>query len=821
MGQQTTSGQPTSSLESLVFRIGLLSAGGVFLHLSIRLATTARLIEVPVYALLLIATGIIGLGLIGVAGCTHPPRSLQWLILLSFVGELLINGALWADHSHNKALVVIDSSIYSEFAGELVRVGQNPYQWDMSGTFDLYQTNQTANTPNLDGSITPHFSYPPLAFLLVVPFQVIGLPGAFSMLLTAHAFLLILLFGAAPPRLRPVILIPTLIGVEYTGASVSGTLEAPWVLFVAGMVLAWRKPTLRAVLYGLAIAFKQNPWFLAPFLLLRIWNENPDNESFLSRRLKLRQLLHFVGVSGATFLVINLPYILWNPVTWFEGVLNPLHSNMTYFSQGGLSGLTLFGYIYLDKSYYLMASMVVLMTLVFIYWRHFDLLSDTFLIMPGIVMWFTYRSLWSYWIYWAFPSLAWFIAHPASTVRTSLSYPKSWKRTLSVVSGAVILLITAGVLMINRQLPKAVIVPPILTTNGQINRLEVEVTNTTHDTMRPRFGVHNKDTSNPQPWLIESGPMTLQPGETGIYRIVSTGQDNLVAQDPAQLVIYDAQGRYANTRVVTLKGEPTFLWPDAIPNSRFIYWDDNQTAPIFWGLRVSPFGAGEASLIQKAGQEAVELRLNHTFPGETYVLISSSVLFPSKPFGIWVYVDDSVARAPSAQVGLEINDGQRHLWFLFVPGESTGPVPDNTVKEFAVPVNTWVFQTIDLATIYAQAGWTLPPLEQTFYRGLSADFRMIDLSLFLMGTGSQQDVRAYFGPIEQDHYRIAPETLMAETLADPAGYYARLGAGYRENHNYDRALTAYERAQEFAPSDPDISEQIEQLKLILTEASAQ
>jgi uncharacterized membrane protein len=39
------------------------------------------------------------------------------------------------------------------------------------------------------------------------------------------------------------------------------------------MVLVWQRPTLRAVLFGLACAYRQQPWLVAPFLLICIWNE--------------------------------------------------------------------------------------------------------------------------------------------------------------------------------------------------------------------------------------------------------------------------------------------------------------------------------------------------------------------------------------------------------------------------------------------------------------------------------------------------------------------------------------------------------------------
>ena len=109
----------------------------------------------------------------------------------------------------------------------------------------------------------------------------------------------------------------------------------------------------------------------------------------------------------------------------------------------------------------------------------------------------------------------------------------------------------------------------------------------------------------------------------------------------------------------------------------------------------------------------------------------------------------------------------------------------------------------------------MPSFQRTTFNRVNADFRTVDISLFMEADGAQEDVRVYFGPIVQDGYRVKPTILMAETLDDPRGYYVRLAEGYEIERNYHLALSALERAMEYSPVDPFILRRMEEIDAYL------
>ncbi|MBI5959456.1 MAG: hypothetical protein HY866_12020, partial [Chloroflexi bacterium] len=262
--------------EIVVLRIGLLCAGGWLVLAALRAGSSGLLPEVHTLIYLMIAAGAGGLALILAAGLHHPLNGLRWFILAALVAEVLISAVVWVKSSPRPAYVRIDSGLYLEMAADMVRHGENPYEWDFSAVYEIYRTDQASLTPAIDGSTVGRYAYPALSFLLAIPFQMIGLPGAFMLTVTAQLLVLVALFLGAPRAIQPLILFPLVVGTNFTTSALLGSIDIVWALLLTLMIVIWRRPYGRAVLYGLAAAFKQNVWLLAPFLLIRLWKENED-----------------------------------------------------------------------------------------------------------------------------------------------------------------------------------------------------------------------------------------------------------------------------------------------------------------------------------------------------------------------------------------------------------------------------------------------------------------------------------------------------------------------------------------------------------------
>jgi hypothetical protein len=773
-------------LERRLFRLGLVGAGSLSLYVAFTLSNAIPLIHSPLNLTLLLLCGAIGLSLLLSAGLPRPPDRLRWLILFACLSELSAQTLIWAQTSNLPALTLADPGLYTELAGKLLLKGHNPFEWDYGGVYEFYRTNQVGSTARLNGAPESNYPYPALPILLVIPFQVLGLPGVLSLSVVAQALTLILLFASSPRSLQLLILLPIMLMGNYTFFTTIGNLDIIWAGLLVGLVAGWRKPVVRALFYGFAIALKQSPWLIAPFLLVRLWHEEKQ----------YRALVRFVGLSGAIFVAVNGPFMLWNFGAWLRCIIEPVQDSLIILSQGGLSSLTHFGLIYLPKSYYLFALAVTLGVLLFCYWRHFDVLRDAFWAMPGIVLWFSYRSLISYWVYWAFPMLA--------TLRVAWdSAPapkKSWVPTLAAIVMAAAALVGTGVVLAAVRSPIELQMKyPLWTTGGRVTQITVQVTNTSERTLAPRFATQARVAAhNPLSWQIDEGPLTLASGESAVYQLSSQQDDRtFFTNEPAQLIVTDAGGDYALRGVADIEPDFSFLWPDAIINPTYRYWDSYRQSPLAWSL---PDG-GSASMIENEGRQALALSLEGN-----QVRLLNTISLPAKPFGLWVY-------SPSIEgidYGVELDDGDHRLRVLFGRQSGSGFSEAGVyVIRQTVPSSQWVYQEIDVAAAFAQAGWPLPRLRPANFRGLDTDWRLIDFSLFL-STHASTEVSALFGPIEQPEYFIEPRTLMSESLNDPAGHYLRLGDGYLDDHNYARALEAYQRVLEFAPAEARALTGIEQ-----------
>lgn len=783
-----------------LLRFGLAAAGGLLLQLAIHVSFSAPLFNSSVFVLVVLVSGALGLSLLVGAGLGSPPHALKWIALFAYVWIVMVRAVIWAQTSETFNKVTIDPAIHTDLAGELLLQGENPYVWDITGAFNLYRTSTSASTPKLNAASVGTYSYPALPFLLTAPMQSIGLPGSFSLLVLAHIVALLLLYFAAPSSVQPIILFPIVAGFDFIGVSLIGSLDILWAVMLVGMILAWEKPTLRAVLYGLAASVKQLPWLVFPFLILHIWRDE-DKGTPQSR------VVRFASTSALTFMLINAFSISEDPQAWLRGVTGPLLDNFVFLSQGGLSSVTHLGFISLPKGFYLTVTLAVLGLMLLWYWRHYGTLRDAIWIFPGIFMWFSYRSLVTYWVYWVFPLLAALVTW--APVRNMTADKLSWKTTLAVSAVVLTALFALGGYLTT--LPAQIdirLINPMLTENGQIVRMNVEVENRGVNTLIPRFAIQRFPyDANPQPWRIESGAPNVEPGQVASYEIFTNQEDSsFLVHDAAQVVVTDASGDYALRGVATINPDDSFLWPNAIPNPDFVFWDIGETVPIWWALLDENAGQGSVALDVVDGREALKLSLGDTVIDLNRVALETWTMFPPNTFGIWTYMDSTFHEQGSVAYGLEVDDGQHTLRFEFgLEGDSSFVAEGDYVIYRPTLADEWALKEIDLGAAYSEAGWQLPELTRTAYKGMDTALRMVTLRLFLTARGSLiEPPLVYFGPIEQEYYLQRPQTLMAETLKDPRSYYVRLAEQYFGGRNYDEALRAYQRALDYNPGDLEV-----------------
>lgn len=290
-----------------------------------------------------------------------------------------------------------DVLAYSHYAAILfANGGVNPYVQDVTKALEMFAVQPSDLTPLTSGAYLTTYQYPALHFLVFVPFVLVGLQDMRWVLVLFEVVIVLTLYFKGPKRLRPMLLLPLFAGadlmINFTAASVSDML---WVLPLLFAAFYLENPSASGLFFGLACAMKQIPWLLAPFLLIYMMRAEGTKEL----RDKLLRTAKFAAATVAVFLVINAPFMLMDLNAWFGNVLTPMSEDLVILSQGP-SMLSQAGLLPIGKAFYAVLTVAVSAVLIVNYYVYFDKLQYVLWIFPGIILWFSYRALTNYVIYW-------------------------------------------------------------------------------------------------------------------------------------------------------------------------------------------------------------------------------------------------------------------------------------------------------------------------------------------------------------------------------------------------------------------------------------
>ena len=493
----------------------------------------------PVISLAVVVLGAWGLGTI--VAVWHPravlprtARTLAGATLGLTIGAFL----LWA------YLQVLASPAYGtdeiafdQYAAQLARHGMNPYTHSMAGAFSLFHVSPDGYTFLLNGHTVTSLSYPSLSFLLYVPFLMAGWSSQLAVGLNVLAWAggVVLAFVLLPRPLRPLAIVVGSFSV-YISYAVGGVTDALFVPLLIGAVYRWdRFATTRGpgawrgpVLLGLAMAVKQTPWLVLPFLVAGIALE--------ARRLggagtAARTAGRYLAIATAAFLAPNLWFIALSPRAWLSGVLTPIASHTVPAGQG-LVGLTLYlGLGGGSLEAYTVALVVVFATLLIAYTATYPALKAWTVVFPAVVLFFSARSFGSYLV----------TLLPAALVAaTSVRLPGAvapgapalsrWRHVRWLVAGMVACSGLAVGAIFASGPPLAVAITSVRTTGQLATVVEIGVSVVNHSgrSEAPAFTVESGGQLTAF-WAVGSGPATLAAGARAHYTLLAP---NFFAQPP-------------------------------------------------------------------------------------------------------------------------------------------------------------------------------------------------------------------------------------------------------------------------------------------------
>lgn len=322
------------------------------------------------------------------------------------LGTLALNGAAIALWSTVQVVLApqygTDELAFDQYAAQLVQHGVNPYTHSMASAFQLFHVSPDGYTFLLNGHTVASLSYPALSFLLYLPFLAAGWSTQLGVAVNVAAWVLstVIAFFLLPKQLRPLaIVVGSFAG--YVGYAVGGVTDALFLPLLLGAVYrwdrfgqdrgwrSWRGP----VLLGLAMAVKQTPWLVLPFLVAGVVLESSRRGGTTAG---LRTGGRYVAIALAAFALPNLPFIVWSPHAWLSDVITPIASQTVPAGQG-LVDLSLFFGVGGGS---LLAYSVVLVVVFVALWAAFvatyPSLKGWAVFLPSIVLFFSARSLGSY-----------------------------------------------------------------------------------------------------------------------------------------------------------------------------------------------------------------------------------------------------------------------------------------------------------------------------------------------------------------------------------------------------------------------------------------
>ena len=273
-----------------------------------------------------------------------------------------------------------------------LRQGQFAGRLDFPSSSELHQAFQRAlihgNGPEFETKV----SYPALCFLVLVPLVLFHYDNVIPFYLLSYLLIVFIAWKTVLPALRPWVFLLALANIPMWSSIVGGNLDIFCFLL---LILAWvwrDQRWLSALCLGLAISTKQIAWFFVPFYAMLIF-----------RTVSFKEVCYRLGIAGCLALLINLPFILWNPQAWLAGVLAPVADPM--FPQGvGLVSLSTYHLLpyFPERVYTLLEGLAVLGMLLW-YWRICRLQPAAAFVLAVIPLFFAWRSLPSYFSCTAYP----------------------------------------------------------------------------------------------------------------------------------------------------------------------------------------------------------------------------------------------------------------------------------------------------------------------------------------------------------------------------------------------------------------------------------
>ncbi len=485
------------------------------------------IVQLPIVGIT--AVFVLGASLVAVivATATTKTRTLLFLDLAVLILALLTLAVWAASHLYFNPAYGTDEAAYVQYGANLFLRGSNPYTHSMLPALTKFHVPIQFATYTVNGGVSAQLAYPALPLYLTIPF--IWLTHGVQSIIVANVFFLglstIIGFLVLPKSARPLsvlvmIGLPILFG--YTMSGMNDLLLLPFLLIVAYRwteVGAHRRlgarGLLQAAALGCALSIKPLAWFIAPFVVVAIWQARTAD---LGLRSGLKIAVRYATVALLTAAAINAPFIIWAPKAWLHGVLTPIQQHVVPYGQGIVDASLFFHLGGGNIQAYTSAALALYVAGLIAQTRYFPTLGQAAFVVPAFVLFFPARSLAAY-----FMTLlpVWIVAMVTARPDRFQSL-KLGTRTRHTLTAALIAALGTSVVFIGAAAASAAPLSLRIEdarTNGQLEgvwQLRVLVTNHSRKQLSPHFAT-NSFGQVTTAWHIVRGPRKLAPKQTAEY----------------------------------------------------------------------------------------------------------------------------------------------------------------------------------------------------------------------------------------------------------------------------------------------------------------
>lgn len=288
----------------------------------------------------LLQVAALAMALIGLARCWGCVTAPSWFTQGLLVGAAIVAlGTTAAGAIISNPFYGTDEVAFSQYQAHLALSGINPFTASLAPSIMRYHVPVDYITHFLNGSAIEGATYPAGSFLFYMPALALGMHAQAAIIvdLVSWVVALLLLWTLVPRRVSwvAVIFVATTVYASFIIGGVTDSLYLPFLILA---MWRWDKYGVRGagfarwigpVALGLAMSVKQTPWFFAPFLVIGVANEvRARGDRWLG------VVGRYIAAAAATFLLLNLTWILDSPSKWFKACLIPLTASFVPLGQG-------------------------------------------------------------------------------------------------------------------------------------------------------------------------------------------------------------------------------------------------------------------------------------------------------------------------------------------------------------------------------------------------------------------------------------------------------------------------------------------------------